>query len=222
MSKHKAVRSVLRRWFPSIALLAKTLGLVYSKRSALRKWGYIESTKTKTPCRRDGSPLPWMNYQIIAFLEERLTPDLMLFEFGSGYSTSFFASRVKHVTSIEKDAEWYAQVKKMVPANVELILFDSDKDEPYCRAASRQGGKFDVIVIDADDRVECLKEAPASLGDRGVILLDDAQREAYRQSMADLIANEGFRKLDFEGLKPGAIGAYRTTVFYKGRNCLGL
>jgi predicted O-methyltransferase YrrM len=151
-----------------------------------------------------------------------LTPDLTLFEFGSGYSTSFFASRVKHVTSIEKDAEWHALVKKMVPANADLILFDSNEDGAYCRAASRQGRKFDVIVIDADDRNECLKEAPASLSDSGVILLDDAQREAHRQSIADLIAKEGFRKLDFEGLKPGAIGAYRTTLFYRSNNCLGL
>lgn len=222
MPKNRPVRSALRPWFSSIALFSKTLGLVYSKRSALRKWGYIESTRTKTPCRRDGSPLPWMNYQVIAFLEERLTPDLMLFEFGSGYSTSFFAARVKHVTSVERDAEWCAKVKGMVPANVELILLDSDKDGPYCRAARRQGRKFDVIVIDADDRVECLKDAPASLSDRGVILLDDAQRDAYRQGMADFIAKDGFRKLDFEGLKPGAINAYRTSVFYRSHNCLGL
>jgi len=221
MPRNRPVRSALRPWFSSIAVFGKTLGLVYSKRSALRKWGYIESTKTKTPRRRDGSPLPWMNYHIIAFLEERLTLDLTLFEFGSGYSTSFFASRVKQVTSIERDAEWYAAVKKMVPANVDLILFDPDKEGSYCGAASRQGRKFDVIVIDADDRVECLKEAPASLSDGGVILLDDAQREAYRQPMADLVT-EGFRRLDFEGLKPGAIGAYRTTLFYKSRNCLGL
>ncbi|HSC15532.1 MAG TPA: hypothetical protein VLI71_10465 [Gammaproteobacteria bacterium] len=222
MSKNRPVRSALRPWFTSLALFGKTLGLVYSKRSALRKWGYIESTKTKTPRRRDGSPIPWMNYQIIAFLEERLTPDLLLFEFGSGYSTSFFAARVKHVTSIERDAEWYAQVKKMVPANVDLILFDSDEGGPYCEAASRQGRKYDVIVIDADDRVECLREAPASLSERGVILLDDAQRDAYRQGMADLVAKRGFRKLDFEGLKPGAIGAYRTSLFYRSDNCLGL
>ncbi len=222
MPQKKPIRSFLRPLFPWVAVNAKMLGLMYSRRSALRKWGYVESTRTKTPRRRDGSPIPWMNYQVIALLEERLKPDLKLFEFGSGYSTSFYAARVAHVTSIEKDPEWYAIVKNTLPANVELVLFDGAGGTPYSQAASRQGGKVDVMVIDADDRIECLMAAPPSLTERGVILLDDAQRDEYREGIARFIAESGFRKLDFEGLKPGAIGAYRTTVFYRDRNCLGI
>ena len=72
----------------------------------LRKLGYIESVKTQKPCRKNGSPIPWMNYAVIQFLEERLADDLSLFEYGSGNSTCFYASLVKDVVSIEMDEQW--------------------------------------------------------------------------------------------------------------------
>lgn len=82
----------LKRLFPSVSVFVKTLGLVYSKRSMLRKLGWVESVRTGKPCRKDGSPIPWMNYSVIQFLDERLNKDLSLFEYGSGNSTMFYAS----------------------------------------------------------------------------------------------------------------------------------
>jgi hypothetical protein len=162
-----------------------------------------------------------MNYQVVQFLEERLTKDLSLFEFGSGNSTSFYASLVKDVTSVETDEGWLAHVRKSMPANVNLIPFDMNGGGRYCELASLQQHKFDVIVIDAEDRVDCLREAPASLSDKGVIVLDDSQRDAYSGGI-EAALKQGFRKLAFEGLKPNGIRAYRTTVFYRDGNCLGI
>jgi hypothetical protein len=187
----------------------------------LRELGYIESVKTKKPCRKDGSPLPWMNYHVIQFLEDRLTKDLSLFEFGSGNSTCFYASLVKDVISLEEDKEWYTYVKETMPGNVNLILFDADDQGIYCESASRQSQKFDVLVVDGSQRVACLKEAPAALTDQGVIILDDSHHPPFAEGI-DFLVNRGFRKLDFEGLKPNSIRAYRTTVFYRVGNCLGI
>jgi len=183
--------------------------------------GYIESSKTNKPCRKDGSPVPWMNYHVIQFLEERLTGELSLFEFGSGNSTNFYAALVKDVISIETDKQWYEHVHKTMPSNVNLMLFDSDNGERYCEIASRQNHKFDVIVVDANDRADCLMQAPAALTDKGVIILDDSHRDQYAQAIG-FLANQGFRKLDFEGIKPGSIRGYRTTVFYRADNCLSI
>jgi hypothetical protein len=36
------------------------------------------------------------------------------------------------------------------------------------------------------------------------------------------LRESGFRALPFEGLKPGSIRAYRTTVFYRDHNCLNI
>lgn len=217
----KRIRSGLRRTFPSVAVFFKAFGLVYSSRSMLRNLGYVESVKTKRPCRRDGSPLPWMNYHIIRFLEDRLTSDLSMFEYGSGNSTCFYASLVKHVTSLEMDGDWYAYVKEMMPQNVNLVLFNEDEHGIYRDVAAHQDQKFDVIVVDAAERVACIKHAPPALTDRGVIILDDSMYPPHAAG-TDFLLDHGFRKLDFEGLKPNSIRAYRSTIFYRDDNCLGI
>jgi len=221
MSGRGPIRSVLRPMFPSVAVFVKALGLVYSKRSMLRKLGYIESSKTQKPCRKDGSPIPWMNYSVIRFLEERLTNDLSLFEYGSGNSTSFYASLVKDVVSIETNKQWYAYVQKTIPSNVKLILFEIGSQGKCCEIASQQDRQFDVIVVDGVERVDCLMLAPAALTKKGVIILDDTNFDEHAQGI-DFLVNQGFRKLDFEGLKPSSIRAYRTSIFYRADNCLNI
>ncbi len=221
MNKNRPIRSVLRPIFPSVAVFIKGLGLLYSKRSMLRKLGYIESAKTQIPCRKDGSPIPWMNYHVIQFLEDRLTKNLSLFEFGSGSSTIFYASLVKDVTSVETDEKWYAHVKNRMPSNVKLIFFDLDGGQCYCELAEQESKRFDVIVIDALDRVDCMTRAPGALTDKGVIILDDSNAEAHGEAI-EFLLSQGFRLLDFEGLKPSSIRAYRTTVFYRPENCFGI
>ena len=187
----------------------------------LRKLGYIESAKTKRPCRRDGSPIPWMNYHVIQFLEERLTKDLSLFEYGSGNSTCFYGSLVNNVISLEMDEEWYAYVKQTIPSNVKLLLFDEGSHGNYCESAGRQDHNFDVIVVDGSERVDCLLQGPAALTDKGIIILDDSDFGPYAEGI-DFLVGQGFRKLDFEGLKPNSVRAYRTSVFYRADNCLGI
>jgi len=187
----------------------------------LKDLGYIESVKTRKPCRKDGSPIPWMNYHVIGFLEDRLTRDLSLFEYGSGNSTCFYASLVKDVVSIEMDEQWYEYVRTTIPENVELVLFDPDANQKYYEIASQRDRKFDVVVVDAAERLSCLTHAPPALTNKGVIILDDANFELHAEGI-DFLAKQGFRKLDFEGLKPSSIRAYRTSVFYRTDNCLGI
>jgi len=219
--KERPIRSALRQYFPFVAVFVKGLGLLYSKRSMLRATGYIESVKTKRPCRSDGTPIPWMNYNAISFFEDRLTTDLTLFEYGSGNSTKFFAALVGKVTSVECDREWYEHVLEEMPENVSLTFVAMDGTEPYCESIGKSSAKFDVIIVDAHDRNACMQQSSEWVTERGVIVLDDAQRERY-QSGTNFLLDRGFRKLDFEGLKPGGIRAYRTTIFYRDNNCLGI
>ena len=215
------LRNALRPLFPPLFVFAKGLGLLYSPRSYLRSSGYLQSVKANRPCRKDGTPIPWMNYHVIGFLEERLRRDHSLFEFGSGNSTRFFAELVGRVVSVECDPEWYGRVSANIPSNVRLVLCNPFDEQKYLQVLRDQQTKFDVIVIDAKAREACLGEAHAWLTDRGVVLLDDAARVAYQPAIGAMLAR-GFRKLDFEGLKPGGIRAYRTTIFYRSNNALGI
>ena len=220
-SRLDSLRNALRPIFPQLFVFAKGLGLLYSPRSYLRSSGYLRSVELKRPCRRDGTPIPWMNYHVVAFLEERLRRDHSLFEFGSGNSTRFFAELVGRVVSVESDPEWYHRVSGDIPSNVKVVLCSPFDEQKYLQVLRDQQAKFDLIVIDAKAREACLGESPTWLTERGVVLLDDAARAAYQPAIGEMLSR-GFRKLDFEGLKPGGIRAYRTSVFYRNNNALGI
>jgi hypothetical protein len=214
-------RNWLRGLFPGLAVFGKALGLVYSSRSYLRRSGYVRSVVARRPCRPDGTPIPWMNYNVVSFLEQRLTRDLSLFEYGSGNSTLFFAPRVKDVVSVEADRGWYDEFVAKVPPNVRLILVEPFDAEAYRRTVGAQGRGFDVVVVDGEDRSGCTIAAREHLTPRGVVIVDDSQR-APTHAGIEALCRHGFRRLDFEGLKPGSISGYRTTILYRDGNCLGI
>jgi len=95
--------------------------IIRNQKSALNTSGWLESFKRGYPCDLRGDPLPWMNYAVIALLNERLNRSMQLFEFGSGYSTKFYAKRVALVTSVEYDLDWYELLNSDKPDNVSLL-----------------------------------------------------------------------------------------------------
>ena len=217
----KRFRMRVRHLVPGAFVFGRGLGLLYSKRSFLRNAGYLLSVRLKRPVRADGSPVPWMTYSAISILEKRLPPDSTVFEFGSGHSTLFFARLASKVVSVECEREWYETLSKALPANVELLLCSPYEREAYLKSLTGQQREFDVIVVDAEDREGCLRVAPTRLAQRGVIVLDDADRPAYAAEAERLVAS-GFKRLDFEGLKPAGIRSYSTAIFYRPGNVLGL
>ncbi len=59
------------------------------------------------------------------------------------------------------------------------------------------------------------------LTDKGVIILNDSEREQYKEGI-EYLTKEGFKKLDFWEISPGYLYKKDTTVFYKNQNCLGI
>lgn len=217
------MRFLIRR-FPKLMTYPKMMAyevLMLRENSYLYTSGWMESLKRGYPCNKDGVTLPWMNFPIIAFLEQRLSKQHTLFEYGSGYSTLFYARHVGHVTSIEYDQAWFQNIQQKAPANVTLVFQEQDIDGDYCRTIARTSQKYDVVIVDGRDRVNCLKQSLDRLSDSGVVLLDDSQRERYQEGITFAEAR-GFKTLDFEGLKPASTATDRTTIFYRHDNCLGL
>jgi hypothetical protein len=212
------VKKILKR---SLWPLAAFRQLILRKESYLYSTGWLESLKRDYPCRSNGSEIPWMNYSIIKFLEDRLKNYFDLFEFGSGYSTCFYAKLVRSVASVEYDESWFQNVKKNIPKNVELIYKEKDTDGEYCRTIGSTDKKYDIVIVDGRDRVNCVKQSIEVLSAKGVILLDDSHREKYVEGI-NYAKKRGFRTLDFEGLKPTGSGIDRTTIIYRDSNCLDI
>lgn len=204
--------------------LAPTLwqyrALFSSKASYLKVTGWQESLRRGYPCKPDGTELPWMNYPIIKFLEDRLNKDMTLFEFGSGFSTIFYSKLVKNVVSVEYDRTWHDLLKEKAPPNVEIIYIEADQDGRYCRAIDERE-PTDVVIIDGRDRVNCIRTSLNNLTERGVIILDDSDRKRYAP-IFDIVSDSGFSILDFEGMKPTGFEVHRSSLFYRPGNCLGL
>ena len=161
-----------------------------------------------------------MNYAVIAFLERRLNKTLSVFEYGSGYSTLFYARRVRNVISVEYDQAWIASIGPRLPPNASVLFVPDDVDGDYCRAIARSGDSFDVVVVDGKDRENCVKQSMQALSSRGVIVLDDSQRAKYAPAIAYAQEN-GYLTVDFEGLKPTESSWFRSTILYRRENCLG-
>ena len=221
LEKLKPIGRKLRRFAPGLTVFIKGLSLLYSKRSYLKETGYIRSVRTGVPCKQDGSPIPWMNYNVISFLEKRLSRDLTLFEYGSGNSTLFFAAHVGRVVSVEVTRQWYEYLKTITPDNVTLMLHEPFDSETYLKTAEQQNRKYDIVVIDAEERTRCLRSAPRYLSEKGVIILDDTQGQDYYDNLDAAIPHD-FRRLDFIGLKPGSPRGHQTTILYRDHNCLGI
>jgi hypothetical protein len=187
----------------------------------LRDMGWPDSVARHLPVDALGEPLPWYSYAAIHFLEKRLPAGLLIFEFGSGYSTIWWAGRSREVQACEHDREWCEKVSALLPANASLRYVKLDRDGEYSRAATATGLRFDVVVVDGRDRVHCAIRAMDSLAPDGVMIWDDSERERYEPGFTAL-SRAGFRRVDFIGLGPVTRNRQCTSIFYRSENRLGL
>ncbi|MBU6338868.1 MAG: hypothetical protein KGQ36_02730 [Rickettsiales bacterium] len=90
-------------------------------KSQLEKYksGWIRSFCSSFSQDENGDPLPWMTYPFIEFISDKLNKNHVIFEYGFGASTLFFAKKVKKVVAIESNAMW---LKVMQTCHPEYVL----------------------------------------------------------------------------------------------------
>lgn len=214
-------KSIIRKM---IIPLLKIFGL-YSlaqlrDRGPLVEVGWFRSFKEKKPVDKSGNPLPWFSYPMIYFLEKRVQPAFSVFEFGAGNSTLWWAKRVLRVVTCEHDPAWFHTVKKSAPSNT-TVLFIENSQEDYIKTVKNVSEKFDIIVIDGNQRVQCIKESLPSLKPDGIIILDDSDRPEYAEGI-QYLRDQGFRHIEFYGNTACVNVGKETSVFYRTKNCLNI
>jgi precorrin-6B methylase 2 len=187
----------------------------------LLETGWIPSLTEGESVDEDGEPIPWLTYPAIAFLAARVRREMHVFEFGSGNSTVWWSRRVNSVTAVEHDPAWVERVRPRLPANAHVDHVPRDIDGDYCRAVHLGGTRFDVVVVDGRDRVNCGLQAAEALEPGGVIVWDNSERRRYAPGL-DALAAQGFRRLPFAGLSPLGSSASETSILYREANCLGI
>lgn len=188
---------------------------------ALDANGWLRSRAEERSVGADGEPLPWIAYPAIAFLSRRVRPDMTVFEYGSGASTLWWASRVRRVVAVEHDRGWIDRLLPRLPANASVGHADEGPGGGYAENVLAHGLAFDVVVIDGRDRVRCVPNALRALTPGGVIVFDNADRPEYQEGYTAL-RDAGFRKIEFVGLAPMVNADIETAIYYRGGNCLDI
>jgi len=189
------------------------------KNGYLKEKGWHRSFKEHKPVDAQGKPIPWISYPAIDFIASRVKPEMTVFEFGSGYSSLWWASRVNRVDAYENDIMWFQLVKEMSPKNMMVYLH---QDESYFDAAAQMKRTYDVIVVDGVERNKCVDNAITLSGSSGVIIWDDSEQITLFQNSFDRLYSAGFKRVFFVGIGPVLNNLKETSIFYRTDNKFGL
>ena len=167
--------------------------------------------------RTDGGP--WIVPSAVGHLEQIMRPHGQVFEFGSGYSTAWYAARSAWVVSLEHDAKWLRDAKQRCQdaglANCELRRTDL---EDFPQAINEFPDEaFDLVVVDGQDtgitdRTHCVAAAATKVRRGGHLLLDDSDNVRYRV-VNDVLS--GWRVRRFTGMKPFPLVATETSIYQR-------
>ncbi|MGF1924196.1 MAG: FkbM family methyltransferase [Bacteroidia bacterium] len=215
MSKLKALATLIAKPKRLFSLLS------HGHKGYLDSIGWFKAFDNQQAVDGSGMPIPWVTYSFIDFIKPRLTKELSIFEYGSGNSTLFYAKNTRRVVSVEHDEDWYHKIVKEKAQNAEMIFCRLDMAGEYAKKAASLDEKFDIIIVDGRDRVNCCKFAIGGLTEKGVIILDDSERSNYNDARV-FLKGKGFKEISFSGISPGLFYEKATSVFYKAINCLDI
>lgn len=181
--------------------------------------GHFKSSFKNKSVARDGSPLPWYTYPIIDFLGTRSFSDKIILEFGGGQSTNYWAKSALKVITLEDDKDWFDQLKKQIPSNVELFLVSKEIREKCAADVVSILTKlaiphFDLVIIDGLCREEMIEIAIRYVASNGGIICDNAEGYGFYDGFID----KGFQRIDFFGHAPGVMIPHCTSLYFK-ENC---
>lgn len=195
--------------------------LSFGVKGYLTEIGWFKAFRSRSPVDQNGEAIPWVTYSFIDFISERIKKEHSVFEFGSGNSTIYYAKRALKVVSVEHDKDWFDRISSSTPINSEMIYSELKEGGEYSKMPASLGSKFDIIIVDGRDRVNCCYNSITALTENGVVVLDDSEREKY-QAARVFFQKGGFRELSFSGISPGLFYRKSTSIFYKANNCLGI
>ncbi len=165
-------------------------------------------------------PMPWLVYDAISFLEDKVGPDCRILEVGGGNSSIWFLQKGAWVTSFESDELWAEAIKSRVnddpkiqdPSRHTLVNRAGDDAIEYIAALEDQA--FDIALIDSvPERIPrgaALRAARPKLKPGGFMVLDNSDSPAHKdgiEAMADKTL------LRFSGFTPMRLRVSQTSLW---------
>lgn len=180
---------------------------------------------------------PWYTFRSIEYLEHIIRPDMKVLEYGSGYSTLWWARRVAEVTSVERSKVWCDGLEKAIKKNnfknVRLVHFDKFTQEindslceskkpdevpsvvnQYVLAANPSPAQYDVVIVDDVYRNVTSALALEFIKPGGVLILDDSERKWYQPTI-EALDRQRWSFASFYGATPYHFVEKQTTIWFK-------
>jgi hypothetical protein len=117
--------------------------------------------------------MPWLTFDAIRAIEERLQPGQRVFEYGSGHSTVYWSKKGVELFSVEDDAAWFAMVKDKLAGNAACHLYFDQGKEDYVGRIDKCPGTFDMVLVDGSYRKYCMLAAMPRLKPGGLLVVDN-------------------------------------------------
>jgi hypothetical protein len=176
-------------------------------------YGQFKSIKTLSCIDRHGSPIPWYTYPAIEYLNKLDFSTKTVFEYGSGNSSLWWASRCKSLISVEHNKEWYNKIKQ---AGVELRNFDYRLAEDKTNYIHhRQIAGADIVIIDGEHRPDCVDYFLRQKSQGGIesmfLIFDNS--DWFPKTIARLNQATNWIQVDFAGFGPINDYTWTTSIF---------
>ncbi len=190
------------------------------------RWLRGKFAKGGTPL---GSGLPWISWKALDYLDRLDLRGKVVYEYGGGGSTIYFARRGARVITNETSPDWTALIveeakRQQLDDRITVVTFEitdkASKNEYLDHI--RTVGPWDLALIDGDDtsysgrakfpitRMECVPNVLSTLRPGGIVIVDDAWRPAYRSARDSFVSA---KRMAFRGLGPHRPGVTQTDIY---------
>jgi hypothetical protein len=154
---------------------------------SFRHWTprYIKNRLTDFYYEKTHPSQPWLTRTANEILDSYLKKTDVGLEFGSGRSTLWIAKRIAHLTSVEDNDAWAANVLKMLTqaglANVDYRFFPIDSSDARASKYVKVADEFadtslDFCLVDGTLREYCTLKVVDKIRPGGLLVIDDVQR----------------------------------------------
>lgn len=139
---------------------------------------------------KGGEVYPWLNETAFDLIEQWKMSEWDVFEYGSGWSTIWWAMRCRNVVSVESDQSFYGymktEIEKFHNVDYRFRTMVPCSDCEYVQAINESNGVYDLVIIDGRNRVLCTKEVLTHLKPTSVVIFDNTDRHDYDDGVAVL------------------------------------
>jgi hypothetical protein len=160
---------------------------------------------------------PWLTFDAMRAIRDRLPLAARVYEFGAGNSTIYWARHATTVASVESDARWLQLLAIKLAAcglrNVKMVAA-TDKRNYVDSIHEWPDDYFDLVVVDGDFRPDCVIASIRHLKHGGILVVDNTDWHWFRSKPLAGIP-ETWKKLVYPGYAPMIGHKSETTLFVR-------